>query len=129
VDDLFFLKRGGRISATTAVAGSILQIKPIIVVDEKGCLNSVAKARGRKGSLRDLYSRFKATENMKELPYVFISNSDCIDDVKKIEDMIKADYPQVKVVISDIGPVIGAHTGPGAIAVCYLGTTIKGSDK
>lgn len=129
VDDLFFLKRGGRISATTAVAGSILQIKPIIVVDEKGCLNSVSKARGRKGSLKELYTRFKATENMEQLPYVFISNSDCLEDTQKIEEMIKADYPQVKVVISDIGPVIGAHTGPGAIAVCYLGKTIKGTEQ
>ena len=129
VNDLFFLKRGGRISATTAVAGSILQIKPIIVVDEKGCLSSVSKARGRKGSLKELYNRFKATENMDQLPYVFISNSDCLEDAKKIEEMIMADYPQVKVVISDIGPVIGAHTGPGAIAVCYLGKTIKGTEQ
>lgn len=129
VNDLFFLKRGGRISATTAVAGSILQIKPIIVVDEKGCLNSVSKSRGRKGALRDLYARFKATENMKELPYVFISNSDCLEDSLRIKEMIEADYPQVKVCISDIGPVIGAHTGPGAIAVCYLGNIIKGTDK
>lgn len=129
VDDLFFLKRGGRISATTAVAGSILQIKPIIVVDEKGCLNSVAKARGRKGALRDVYARFKATENVAQLPYIFISHSDCIDDAKKLEAMAKEDFPQVKVVISDIGPVIGAHTGPGTIAFCYLGTIIKGTDK
>lgn len=129
VNDLFFLKRGGRISAATAVAGSVLQIKPIIVVDEKGCLNSVAKARGRKGALRDVYARFKASENMEELPYVFISNSDCLEDAQKIEAMIKEDYPQVKVVISDIGPVIGAHTGPGAIAICYLGKIIKGTDK
>jgi fatty acid-binding protein DegV len=89
----------------------------------------VSKARGRKGSLKELYSRFKATENMEQLPYVFISNSDCLEDTQKIEEMIKADYPQVEVVISDIGPVIGAHTGPGAIAVCYLGKTIKGTEQ
>lgn len=129
VNDLFFLKRGGRISAATAVAGSVLQIKPIIVVDEKGCLNSVAKSRGRKAALKDIYARFKATENMEELPYVFISNSDCLEDTLKIKEMIKAEYPQVKVVISDIGPVVGAHTGPGTIAVCYLGKIIKGTDK
>lgn len=128
-NDLFFLMRGGRVSATAAVAGSILHIKPIIVVNDKGCLVSVGKSRGRKGALKDIYERFKATENMKELPYVFISNSDCLEDAKKIEEMILADYPQVKVEVFDIGPVIGAHTGPGTIAVGYLGKSIKGTDK
>ena len=126
VDDLFFLKRGGRISSTTAIAGSVLKIKPIIVMDENGHLDNVGKVRGRKGALKELYSKLKESLCVEELPYVFISHSDCIGDAKALEGMIKGDFEQVQVFISDIGPVIGAHTGPGGLALCYLGKTIKG---
>lgn len=126
VDDLFFLKRGGRISSTTAVAGSVLKIKPIIVMDEKGHLENVGKVRGRKSSIKELYSRLQENISADELPYVFISHSDCIEDAETLADMIKKDYEKVQVFISDIGPVIGAHTGPGGLALCYLGKGIKG---
>jgi len=126
VDDLFFLKRGGRLSTVSAIAGSMLKVKPIILLDEEGHLNNVATIRGRKNALKDLYERMKNSERFAELPYVFISHADCIEDAQSIEEMIHADYPQVKVVISDIGPVIGAHTGPGALALCFLGKIIKG---
>ena len=126
VDDLFFLKRGGRLSAVSAIAGSMLKVKPIILVDEEGHLNNVATVRGRKNALKDLYERMKGSECFAELPYVFISHADCMDDAKYIESMINGDYPDVKVVIGDIGPVIGAHTGPGGFAVCFLGKTVKG---
>jgi len=126
VDDLFFLKRGGRLSAVSAIAGSMLKVKPIIVVDEEGHLNNVATVRGRKNALKDLYERMKGSERFDELPYAFISHADCMDDAKYIESMINEDYPAVKVVIGDIGPVIGAHTGPGGFALCFLGKTVKG---
>ena len=126
VDDLFFLKRGGRLSAVSAIAGSMLKVKPIILIDEEGHLNNVATIRGRKNALKDLYERLKSSERFSELPYVFMSHADCLEDAQYIEEMIHADYPQVKVVISDIGPVVGAHTGPGALALCFLGKTIKG---
>ena len=126
VDDLFFLKRGGRLSAVSAIAGSMLKVKPIILINEDGRLNNVATIRGRKNALKDLYERMKNSERFAELPYVFISHADCIEDAKYIEETIRVDYPEVKVVISDIGPVIGAHTGPGGLAVCFLGKTIKG---
>jgi len=126
VDDLFFLKRGGRLSAVSAIAGSMLKVKPIILIDDEGHLNNVATVRGRKNALKDLYERMKGSEKFAELPYVFISHADCMDDAKYIERMINEDYPAVKVVISDIGPVVGAHTGPGGLAVCFLGKTIKG---
>lgn len=126
VDDLFFLKRGGRLSAVSAIAGSMLKVKPIILLDEEGHLNNVATVRGRKNALKDLYERMKNSEQFAKLPYAFISHADCIEDAKYIEAMIQADYPGVKVVISDIGPVIGAHTGPGALAICFLAKTIKG---
>lgn len=126
VDDLFYLKRGGRLSAVSAVAGSVLKIKPIILLNEEGHLNNVATVRGRKNALKDLYERMKNSEQFVKLPYVFISHADCIEDAQYFESLIKEEYPAVKVVISDIGPVIGAHTGPGAIAICFLGKTIKG---
>ncbi len=126
VNDLFFLKRGGRISAASAVAGTVLQFKPIIIVDKEGKLSNIGKVRGRKTSINELYSMLKKTQKFEELPYVFISHSDCLDDVNHLADMIKADFPETEIVISDIGPVIGAHTGPGAIALCHLGKTTKG---
>lgn len=121
VNDLFFLKRGGRIDATTAIAGSILNIKPIIDVDDEGRLNTVGKVRGRKAAIKELFAKIKATETLDELPYVFISHSDCFEDANSLATMVKNEYENVKVVINDIGPVIGAHTGPGTIALCYLG--------
>ncbi len=126
VDDLFFLKRGGRLSAVSAIAGSMLKVKPIIVVDEGGHLNNVATVRGRKNALKDLYERMKGCERFEALPYAFISHADCMEDAEYIKSMIHEDYPAVKVVIGDIGPVIGAHTGPGGFALCFLGKIVKG---
>ena len=122
---MFFLQRGGRLSAVSAVAGSVLKIKPIIVMDIEGHLKSVGKVRGRKNVLRELYARLKNHEDLEKLSCVFITHADCIDDVKVMEEMIKADFPEVEIVISDIGPVIGAHTGPGGMALCYLSKETK----
>lgn len=125
-DDLFFLKRGGRISTTTAIAGSILKFKPIIHVDMEGRLQNIGKVRGRKASLSELVSKMKANANLEEFGYVFISHSDCMDDVNLLIDLINKELKPTKIIVGDIGPVIGAHTGPGTIALCYLGTTQKG---
>lgn len=129
LDDLFFLKRGGRLDAASAIAGTLLKFKPIIVVTEEGKLENVGKVRGRKASISELFKRMKDTENLKELEYVFISHSDCLADVELLVGMLKNEWSNVKVIISDIGPVIGAHTGPGTIALCYLGNVVKGTDK
>lgn len=126
VNDLFFLKRGGRISAASAVAGTVLQFKPIIIVDENGKLSNIGKVRGRKSSINELFGMLKKAQKFEELAIVGLSHSDCEDDVNNLANMIKAEYPNVEIVISDIGPVIGAHTGPGAIALCHLGKTTKG---
>lgn len=125
VNDLFFLKRGGRIDAATAIVGSMLKFKPIIVVDKEGRLQNVGKVRGRKASINELFNKMKASASLDELNYVFISHSDCLEDVEALAAMIKAEW-NTEVVIGDIGPVIGAHTGPGAIALCYLGADVKG---
>lgn len=127
VDDLFFLKRGGRISATTAVAGSVLNIKPMIHVSLEGKLDTIGKVRGRKTAMKDLVSKMKANADIDTWNYVFISHGDCLEDAEHVKGMIESEYPQAKVLLSDVGPVIGAHTGPGVIALCYLGTTVKGT--
>ena len=126
VDDLFFLQRGGRLSVASAVAGSVLKIKPIIVMDEEGHLKNVAKVRGRKSVLKELFTRLKSNENFQKLSCVCITHADCRNDALYLEKMIKDEFPAVEVIISDIGPVIGAHTGPGGLAMCYLGEVIKG---
>lgn len=127
VDDLFFLKRGGRISATTAVAGSILNVKPIIEVSAEGKLDTVGKIRGRKLALKELVSKMKATADMETWNQVFISHGDCLEDAEYVKKMVEDAFPNAQVTISFVGPVIGAHTGPGVIALCYFGKTTKGS--
>ena len=127
VDDLFFLKRGGRISAATAIAGSVLSIKPMIHVTAEGKLETIGKARGRKSAMKELVNKMKSNADVDTWNYVFISHGDCLDDTLRVKEMIEEAYPQAKVILSDVGPVIGAHTGPGVIALCYLGKTQKGT--
>ena len=127
VDDLFFLKRGGRISATTAVAGSILNIKPIMDVSEEGKLEAVGKVRGRKVALKELVSKMKTNSNLDAWEYVFISHGDCLEDAEYVKALVEKEYPNAKVTITYVGPVIGAHAGPGVIELFYIGKTIKGT--
>ena len=127
VDDLFFLKRGGRISATTAVAGSILNVKPIIHVTEEGKLDTIGKIRGRKSAMKELVAKMQSSADIDKWNYVFISHGDCQEDAERVATMVQEAFPNAKITISDVGPVIGAHTGPGVIALCYLGKTIKGT--
>ena len=119
-DDLMHLKRGGRISAATAVAGTLLQIKPVIHVDDEGHLVNVAKARGRKNAIELL--RDKVANGIPGAnDTIFICHGDCEEDAKLLADMLKEKYGTKKVFYYYIGAVIGAHTGPGVMAVFYLG--------
>lgn len=127
VDDLFFLKRGGRINAATAIAGSVLSIKPMIHVTAEGKLDTIGKIRGRKAAMKELVSKMKTNADVDTWKYVFISHGDCQEEAEHVKSMVEDAYPQAKVIISDVGPVIGAHTGPGVIALCYLGKTQKGT--
>ena len=127
VDDLFFLKRGGRISATTAIAGSMLSIKPMIHVTAEGKLDTIGKIRGRKSAMKELVTKMKANADVDTWKYVFISHGDCLDDATHVKELVEEAFPQAEVIISDVGPVIGAHTGPGVIALCYLGNVEKGT--
>ena len=118
VDDLFHLKRGGRVSAATAVVGSMLSIKPIIHVDDEGRLINVGKARGRKASLLALVDEFEKRFMDPSLP-VFISHGDCEEDARFVADEIEKRTGAKTMVINYVGPVIGAHTGAGVIALCF----------
>ena len=122
VDDLYFLKRGGRVSATTAVLGSMLQIKPVLLVDNEGHLINIAKARGRAASLKALVDKMEKTAIEPEKQTVFISHGDCLEDAQQVEKMVKERFGVKHVVINYVGPVIGAHSGPGTVALFYLGT-------
>ena len=122
VEDLFFLKRGGRVSAATAVMGTVLQIKPVMHVDDDGKLINVEKARGRIASIGSLFAKMKETAINPESQTVYISHGDCYDDAKKLADMITAEFGITDILISEVGPVIGAHSGPGTLALFFLGS-------
>ncbi|MCR4924971.1 MAG: DegV family protein [Clostridiales bacterium] len=121
VNDLFHLKRGGRVSATTAVVGTMLNIKPVLHVDNEGKLINVAKAKGRKASIRALLEKMKETATNPQEQTIFISHGDCYEEAKELADMIKEEIGVKEVVINFIGPVIGAHAGPGTIALFFVG--------
>lgn len=122
VDDLHFLKRGGRISATTAVVGSMLQIKPVLHVDNEGHLINIGKARGRQASLKALVDKMEKTVTEEGRKTVFISNGDCRKDAVTVADMVRERFGTQDIRINFVGPVIGAHSGPGTLALFYLGT-------
>lgn len=121
VEDLFFLKRGGRVSAATAVVGTMLNIKPVLHVDNEGRLISMDKSRGRKASIKAIFDKLRAAaDNNLRGQTVFISHGDCIEDARYLESML-LEAGAKEVIISYVGPVIGAHSGPGTMAVFALG--------
>ena len=118
VEDLNHLKRGGRVSAATALVGTMLNIKPIIVVNDEGKLVSVGKARGRKAAI-DLIAKKVADATDKEM--VFIGHGDCPEDAEVCANILKEKYGVKNVHIGYVGAVIGAHTGPGVLVTFFLG--------
>ena len=120
VDDLFFLKRGGRVSSATAVMGTMLSIKPVMHVDNKGKLINVAKARGRKAALDTLVDKMKATVIDPESQTCFICHGDCLEEAEYVAERMKKDLGVPEVIIEYTGPVIGAHSGPGTLAIFYV---------
>ena len=121
VDDLHFLKRGGRISATTAVVGSMLQIKPVLHVDNQGHLVNTGKARGRQAALKALVDKMEQTAIDPASQTVFISHGDCPEDAQAVAEMVRERFGTQDIRINFVGPVIGAHSGPGTLALFYLG--------
>ena len=122
VDDLHFLKRGGRISAATALVGSVLQVKPVLHVDNEGHLVNIGKVRGRQAALKALVDRMEATAIDSGSLTVFISHGDCLEDAQTVAGMVKKRFGVQNICINYVGPVIGAHSGPGTVALFYIGT-------
>ena len=121
VDDLNHLKRGGRVSTATALVGTMLGIKPVLHVDNEGHLISVSKVRGRRQSLEALVSRMEETAVNPAEQTVFISHGDCLEDAQFVAQQVREKLGVTQIQIGYIGPVIGAHSGPGTVALFFLG--------
>lgn len=121
VDDLFFLKRGGRVSAATAVLGSALGIKPVMHVDDQGRLINVSKTRGRKNSIHALFERMRDTAIAPENQTVFIVHGDCVEEANDLAQLVRQELGVRDVIVNYVGPVIGAHSGPNTMALFFLG--------
>lgn len=121
VDDLMYLKRGGRVSAATALVGTMLKIKPVLHVDEEGHLINVAKVRGRKASIEALANKLGQLGLPGKNDLITICHGDCIDDAKYLEQLLKEQYGTKEVFIGYTGAVIGSHSGPGTLAIFFLG--------
>ncbi|MBR6742535.1 MAG: DegV family protein [Clostridia bacterium] len=121
VDDLVYLKRGGRISAATAFFGNAMGIKPVMHVDNDGHLINITKVRGRKTSIAALADKYtELAENVNE-GYIYISHGDCIEDATLLKNMIEEKHGAKVQIITNVGTVIGAHSGPGTIALFFMG--------
>lgn len=121
VNDLFHLYRGGRVSKTTAVLGSVINIKPVLHVDKEGRLISIGKARGRKKSLLSMIDRMGEKSVGYENPVTMIVHGDCQEDAEYLARLMKERYGVKEVLINGIGAVIGSHVGPGVIGIFYMG--------
>ena len=120
VDDLVYLKRGGRVSRTTALLGTALNVKPVLHVDNEGHLIKMSQVRGRKKSIRKMAERLGETI----VPHspIFISHGDCIEDAELLKEILEKEYDKKVDLITWIGSVIGAHSGPGTLALFFIGT-------
>ena len=121
VDDLMYLKRGGRISAATALVGTMLQIKPVLHMDNEGHLINKAKARGRKAAISAIADKMGELGIPGANDTVFICHGDCMEDAKYLERLVKERYGVKNVFIYYVGAVIGSHSGPGTLALFFLG--------
>lgn len=120
VDDLNFLKRGGRLSGAAALFGTMLNIKPVLHVDNEGHLIAMDKVRGRKQSLMALVDQMEKTAINPKEQTVYISHGDCLEEAEFLAKEIKKRFGVKKVYINFVGPVIGSHSGPGTMALFYM---------
>lgn len=121
VDDLFHLHRGGRVSIATAVLGTIANIKPLLHVNPEGKLINIGKIRGRKQSLKKLVDRMKETVGTQKNDIIFISHGDCEEDVEFVKSLIEEYFDIHNFMVNFVNPSIGTHSGPGTVALFYLG--------
>ncbi|MGN0380007.1 MAG: DegV family protein [Butyrivibrio sp.] len=122
VEDLMYLKRGGRVSAATAVIGTALNIKPILRINDEGKLETIDKKRGSKLAIKSLVERFENTFDPTVSDVVYVCCADCMDDANILKDMILENHPELKVRVTMLSPIIGAHTGPDMLALIHYGT-------
>ena len=122
VDDLMYLKRGGRISAATALVGTMLQIKPLLHVDDEGHLINMTKTRGRKAAIDAMVKKAQELGAGYDNSTMFISHGDCLSDAEYLSRQLKEKCGVKDVVISYVGAVIGSHSGPGTLALFFLGS-------
>lgn len=120
VDDLVYLKRGGRVSAVSAFVGGMLGIKPVLHVDNEGHLIAMEKVRGRRTSLKMMLQKYTETAETPSSGVVYISHGDCIDDAIALAGMLKEAHGVDVEITTYVGPVIGAHSGPGTLALFYI---------
>ena len=121
VDDLVYLKRGGRVSPTAAFVGNLLGIKPVLYMDDAGHLIPVLKVRGRKNAITALADKYTEMAACREEGSIFISHGDCLADAQALSDIIASRHGVKAQIIADVGPVIGAHSGPGTLALFFVG--------
>lgn len=123
VDDLYYLKNGGRISSTTAVVGSMLNVKPIVIVNQNGELKSYTNIRGRKKSLRYLYNKVK--EHIRDDSKIIIGHGNCLEDALKLKDMVLEEITVKEITISELSATIASHVGPNMIAITFMGKSAR----
>ena len=121
VDDLMYLKRGGRVSAATALFGTMLQIKPVLHVDDAGHLINIGKVRGRRASIDALVEKAAALCLEEGREVMYICHGDCMDDAEYLKAKVQAQLGVKEVHIGYTGAVIGSHSGPGTLALFFLG--------
>ena len=121
VDDLHFLRRGGRVTGAAAFVGSLLSIKPVLHTDDEGKLIPMEKTRGRAKALRGLAEKLEQQGENINGQTIFISHGDCLEDAEHVRGLIAEKYPDCKFRMNYIGPVIGSHSGPGTVAVFFMG--------
>lgn len=122
VDDLFYLKRGGRLSGAAAIMGTILSVKPVLHVDNEGRLIPKSKVIGRKKSVEALYAQMAETAVNPSEQTVYIAHGDCIEDAEYLASLITKNLGVKDIFIHYVDPVIGCHSGPGTLALFFLGT-------
>ncbi len=122
VDDLFYLKRGGRVSGAAAVMGTVLSIKPVMHVDDNGKLIPKSKVIGRKRAIEAMVDKMKETAVNPSEQTIFISHGDCIADAEFLAELVKKEFGVKEVFIHYVEPVIGCHSGPGTLALFFMGT-------
>lgn len=122
VDDLVYLKRGGRVSPTVAFVGNLLGIKPILHVDDEGHLISMSKVRGRRAAIMALAKKYEEMHDPSASNVAFISHGDCEEDANTLKEIVESNYGAKVELITPVGTVIGAHSGPGTLAFFFLAT-------